>query len=126
MNLAGPRPEIFAILAEALARHIKPEIGAFVNLVFSLQDHDELRQLMSRAGFPDAAIQHRSRILRLPAPREFLWQYVRCTPLADAVAQASDERRAALERDVVAKWQRFVENGALILEGNIPVVTARK
>jgi SAM-dependent methyltransferase len=35
INVVGPKPRVFAILAEALAHHIKPEIGAFVDLVFS-------------------------------------------------------------------------------------------
>jgi hypothetical protein len=38
----------------------------------------------------------------LPGPRDFLWQYVYSTPLAGALQQIDDERRAALERDVVA------------------------
>ena len=48
------------------------------------------------------------------------------TPLAAAVAQVDDEKRAALERDVVAKWQEFVEDGALTLQQGIVTATARK
>ena len=60
-------------------------------------------------------------------PEEFLWQYVQSTPLAAAVAQADEESRAALERNVVAKWQEeFVEDGALMLQPGIVVATARK
>jgi hypothetical protein len=42
------------------------------------------------------------------------------------VAQVDDESRAALERDVVAKWQAFVEDGALTLQVGIVVAIARK
>jgi hypothetical protein len=54
------------------------------------------------AGFRDVAIK--TDMLRpvLPGPRDFLWQYVYSTPLAGALQQIDDERRAALERDVVA------------------------
>ena len=48
------------------------------------------------------------------------------SPLANAVAQVDDGSRAALERDVVAKWQAFVEDGALMLQLAIVVATARK
>jgi ubiquinone/menaquinone biosynthesis C-methylase UbiE len=126
LNVVGPRPEVFAILAEALARHIKPEISAFVDLVFSLHDPDALEQLMNRAGLRDGAVQSSTKVLRLPSPKEFFWQYVHSTPLADAVSQANDANRAALERDVVTQWQQFVEDGALTLRVRVLVATARK
>lgn len=112
IKVVGPTPRIFVILAEALARHINPEIKAFVDLVFSLHDTGELQHLINGAGFREAAIHSDTRTLRLPTPKEFLWQYVQSTPLANAVVQVDDESRAALERDVVAKWQAFVEDGA--------------
>ncbi len=109
-----------------LAHHIKPEISAFVDLVFSLHDPGELQHLITGAGFHEVAIQSDTRTLRLPAPEEFLWQYVQSTPLANAVAQVDDATRAALERDVVAKWQAFAEDGALTLRVGVVVATARK
>jgi hypothetical protein len=48
------------------------------------------------------------------------------TPLTAAVAEIDDVGRAALERDVVAAWQPFVEDGALIFDGNAVLTTARK
>ena len=126
INVVGPKPPVFAILAEALARHIKPELSAFVDLVFSLHDTGELQHLISGAGFREVAIRSDTQTLRLPAPEEFLWQYVLSTPLANAVAQVDSERRYALERDVVAKWQAFVEDGALTLQVGIVVAIARK
>lgn len=42
------------------------------------------------------------------------------------MAQVDDECRASLERDVVAKWQEFVEDRALMLEVRIVVATAGK
>ena len=126
INVVGPKPRAFAILAEALAHHIKPETSGFVDVVFSLHDPGELQHLISGAGFRDVAVQSDTRTLRLPAPEEFLWQYVQSTPLANAVAQVDDESRVALEHDVVAKWQAFVEDGALTLQVGIVVATARK
>src|SRR5215207_9523267 len=126
INVVGPKPRVFAILAEALARHINPEVGAFVDLVFSLHDTGELQHLISGAGFREVASQSDTRTLRLPTPEEFLWQYVHSTPLTNAVAQVDDATRAALERDVVAKWQEFAEDGTLKLQLNIVVATARK
>jgi ubiquinone/menaquinone biosynthesis C-methylase UbiE len=126
IKVVGPTPPIFAILAEALARHINPEISAFMHLVFSLHDTGELQHLISGAGFRDVSAQSNTKPLRLPAPEEFLWQYVHSSPLAGAVAQVDDKHRASLERDVVAKWQEFVKDRALMLQVRIVVATARK
>jgi hypothetical protein len=46
--------------------------------------------------------------------------------LAAVVAEIDDVSRAALEHDVVAAWQTFVEDGALTFDGNAVLTTARK
>ena len=126
LNVPGPTPRLFTIMGEALARHIGAEAAGFVNHVFSLHDTAEIQNLVSGAGFHDVSVQSDTKPLRLPAPEEFLWQYVHSTPLAGAVAQVDDERRGSLERDVVAKWQEFVKDRALVLQVRIVVATARK
>ena len=126
LNVPGPTPRPLAIMADALARHIGAEAAGFVKHVFSLHDTAELQNLISGAGFRDVSAQSETKRLRLPAPEEFLWQYVHSTPLAGAVAQVDDEHRGSLERDVVAKWQEFVKDRALMLQVRIVVATARK
>ena len=122
----GPTPPLFAILEQALARHVKPEAAGFMGAVFSLYDPQELEKLTSGAGFRHVEVQSKPLSIALPEPREFLWQYVYSTPLAAAVAEIDDANRAALERDVVAAWQPFVEDGALAFDGNAVLTTARK
>lgn len=126
LNTPGRITPVFVIMAEALARHINPELAGFVHQVFSLHDPDEIRNLIGDAGFHQVDVQPRTKTLHLPPPEEFFWQYVHSTPMSLAVAQADDESRAALERDVVAKWQQFVDNSQLICEQGIVVATARK
>jgi len=126
LNVPGPTPRLFVIMGEALARHVDGEAAGFVNHVFSLHDTAEIENLMGGARFRDVSVQPASKSLRLPAPAEFLWQYVHSTPLADVVAHLDDERRASLERDVVTKWQEFVEDRTLVLDVRVVVTTARK
>jgi ubiquinone/menaquinone biosynthesis C-methylase UbiE len=126
LNVPGPTPQLFDIMGEALARHIGAEAAGFVNQVFSLNDTAELQNLINGAGFRDVSVQAGTKLLRLPAPEKFLWQYVYCTPLAGAVEQLNDERRGSLERDVVSKWQEFVKDRALMLQVRRVVATARK
>ncbi|MEZ4570623.1 MAG: class I SAM-dependent methyltransferase [Thermomicrobiales bacterium] len=126
LSLSGPTPPPFGAMAEALSKHITPQAGAFVNMVFSLHDPDEIQALVSDAGFRDVEIQTDEPTLRLPAPEEFLWQYVSSTPLAEPVAQAGDDQRAAVERDVASAWQRHTENGESLVSVPMKTVVARK
>jgi ubiquinone/menaquinone biosynthesis C-methylase UbiE len=126
LNVPGPIPPLFMILGEALERHIGSEAKGFVNQVFSLHDTAEIQALLSGAGFHDVSVQSDTRSLRLPAPEEFLWQYVQSTPLAGAIAQMNDDGRELLQHDVVAKWHEFVKDRALVLQVRIVLATARK
>jgi ubiquinone/menaquinone biosynthesis C-methylase UbiE len=126
LNAPGPTPQLFLIMREALGRHIGAEAAGFVNHVFSLHDRAELQSLMNRAGFRDVSVEADVKSLRLPAPKEFFWQYVHSTPLAGVVGQVSEERRRILERDVVAQWQEFVKNRGLMLQVRILLATAWK
>ncbi|HEX5052108.1 MAG TPA: methyltransferase domain-containing protein [Planctomycetota bacterium] len=125
LNVPGPIPRLFAVMAEGLARHIGPEAAGFVKQVFSLSDTAEIGDLVGGAGFEDVSVRSDTRTLHLPAAEQFLWQYVQSTPLAGAVAQVDDERRGALERDVVARWREFAKDRALLLRVGVVVATAR-
>jgi ubiquinone/menaquinone biosynthesis C-methylase UbiE len=126
LNVPGPTPRLFTIMREALARHVGPDAAGFVDRVFSFHDTAEIQNLFGGAGFHEVSVHSDTKTLRLPAPEAFLWQYVTSTPLAAAMAQLDDDRRGSLERDVVAKWQEFVEDRALVLDVRIVVAKARK
>lgn len=126
LNVPGPTPRLFVIMGEMLARHIGGEALGFVNHIFSLHDTSEIQNIISGTGLRDVSVQSDTKTLGLPAPEEFLWQYVHSTPFAGAVAKVNEERRASLERDVVAKWQEFVKDRTLVLHVRMVVATARK
>ncbi|HSH26843.1 MAG TPA: hypothetical protein VK972_03585, partial [Wenzhouxiangella sp.] len=117
---------LFVIMQEALARQVGAEAAGFVPQVFCLHDTDAIHKLISDTGFRDVTVAANTRSLPLPAPKDFLWQYVHSTPLAGAVAQLDAGQRNALEHEVVAKWQEFVTDDALMLEVRMVLATARK
>ncbi|MGD9487403.1 MAG: methyltransferase domain-containing protein [Calditrichaceae bacterium] len=125
INVPGPTPRLFAIMGEALERHIGAEAAGFVDHIFSLHDTAEIQNLVRGAGFHDVSVQSDIKSLRLPAPEEFLWQYVYSTPLAGAVARMDDDRHGLLERDVATKWQEFVDDHALVLQVRVVIAAAR-
>jgi ubiquinone/menaquinone biosynthesis C-methylase UbiE len=125
LNVPGPTPPPFRIMADSLAAHVAPELAGFVEMVFSLHEADALHELLETAGFDDIVVDRTVQRLRLPPPEAFLWQYVHATPMADALAQAGDQARSALQDDVVARWQPFVDDGALVVEvGMVPGIAS--
>src|SRR5438034_1861388 len=67
----GPTPPLFAILEQALARHVKPEVAAFMRVVFSLHEPQELEKLFSCAGFCEVEVRSTALTLTLPRPAAF-------------------------------------------------------
>ncbi len=116
----------FDVLEQALTHHVGPAAGAFVGQVFSLNDGGELKGLFREAGFDEVHVREETRLLRLPAARDFLWQYVHSTPLGGAIGQLNREGQAALERDVVAGWARWSAEGGLTSEQPVLTASARK
>lgn len=126
VTLPGPKPPIFAIMRNALARHLNPEAASFTDLVFSMHDPDQIAQLMRSAGFREIDIQAKLKTINVPPPTDFLWQYVHSTPMAEAAAQAGEAERDALERDVGEQWQEFVVDGSMVLEVRMTTAIGRK
>ena len=125
LNLPGPTPALFSAMSEALATHIGAECAEFVALIFSLYDADELRSLLHDAGFSDVDVSSTPRTLRVPAPRDFLWQYIYSTPLVALVENASEEQRRALEDEISERWQEFVVDDGMRLEVDVTTVLAK-
>lgn len=123
VTVPGPKPPLFGVMTDALARHIGPEAAFFGDLVFSMNDAGELSELMRSAGFRNVTVESKPKALRVPAPADFLWQYLYSTPLAEAISQADEERRDALERDVCADWQEFVVNGSMSFQVGMTTAT---
>ena len=121
-----PTPtEFWDVLDAASARRI-PGAAEFVRAVFSLNDPAEVERLFRGAGFQQATVRLYTKTMRLPAPRDFLWQYVQCTPLAAQLAEADHALLESLERDVVEGWRPWTTNGGMTYEQGMIVATARR
>lgn len=125
-NVPGPIPPVFQILQRGIGDHVSPEIAKFMSVVFSLDDAGELEELIAGSGFREVSARRGARVLRLPPPEDFLWQYVWSTPLAEAVGSLSEQERETLKSDVLAEWDRLTQDGALILVLDVLTVTAKR
>jgi SAM-dependent methyltransferase len=125
-NVPGPMPPVFQILKRGISDHVSPEVAKFMSVVFSLDDARELEELVAGAGFSEVSVRRSARVLRLPPPEDFLWEYVLSTPLAEAVGRLHKQDREALARDVVAEWNAMTQDGALILVLDVLTLTAKR
>ncbi|HXH05549.1 MAG TPA: methyltransferase domain-containing protein [Vicinamibacterales bacterium] len=121
---APPPSTFFAVLDDALARHAGGEAAGFVRMVFSLGDPSAIERLFREAGFAGVSVRTYTKTLRLPAARDFLWQYVHCTPLTAMLAQLDAGRLAALEREVVRGWEPWSSPDGISYEQGMHVAEA--
>jgi SAM-dependent methyltransferase len=127
LYLNTPMPnEFFDVLDRAVARHISEEASAFVHAVFCLDDPQELRDLLTAAGLEALHVHPHRKTLAMPSARDFMWQYVHCTPLMALVPPEGDPRAAALEADVVAGWQPWVTKDGMTYEQSVMIANARR
>jgi ubiquinone/menaquinone biosynthesis C-methylase UbiE len=114
----------FAALADALERHVSPAAGGVMRAPFVFGDAtEELRRLLTEAGFHPVRIGSEVRMVRFAAPGVFVQHQVAGSPLASHVAQADDAAREAVLREVTAALQPYHndEGVAFPIEGHIAV-----
>jgi ubiquinone/menaquinone biosynthesis C-methylase UbiE len=126
LSTPGRMPGPFGAIERALSHHFGPQTAGFVKAVFSLNDQAALQTLMLEAGLNEVIVETIERRLSMPAPREFLWQYIQSTPLAGPVMTADPSKRDAMEREAVQGLERFVEQGQVTLDQGALLATARK
>ena len=126
VNTPGRIQPFFEHMKQAVVEHINPDLGVFIQAVFSMHDPEMLTSLLREAGLHDVSATESSATLRLPAPADFLWQYINLTPIAPSVAKASDAARSALEQQVVERWQPYVVDGGVVVEQPMIVSKGRR
>jgi len=115
----------FAVLADALQRHVGQAAASIMRAPFGLSNADELEALVRAAGFQNVAIQQRSGTVRFPSVERFVLSYVAGSPLAGPVSQADDAARAALITDVRNALGKFTSNDELAFPIAAHLLSAR-
>lgn len=117
----------FAVLVDALTRHISREAGALMTSgPFGLSNTDELYALIAGAGFSDITIRPVVKALRFPSSNEFVLHYTAGSALASLVAAANDGARSALLAEVDVALQSYVDDQGLAFPIESNVAVARK
>ena len=114
----------FAVLAEALTRHVSPQAGALLKSgPFGLSTTEELGNLIAGAGFRDINIRSAAKVLHFPSSDEFVLGYAAGSALAGSVAGLGHDARTALLAEVAAKLQPYLQGQGLAfpIESNIVI-----
>ena len=125
--ISTPMPNDFLrTFDRAIAHHVSEDAAAFVHTVFSLNDPREMEGLLSGAGFSGITVREHTLKMHFPPAREFMWQYIYCTPLMALLPQTGNAQTEALEREVVAGWQPWTTADGLRYDQSNLVSSARR
>ncbi|HSW14025.1 MAG TPA: methyltransferase domain-containing protein [Solimonas sp.] len=114
----------FAVLATALERHVSSAAAAVMRAPFVFGDStDELRDLLTQAGFRTVRVGADVRMVRFASPAAFVRYQVAGSPLATHVAAVDDAAREALIREVTEAMQGYLNDDGLAfpIEGQVAI-----
>jgi hypothetical protein len=127
LSVWGPieRSPGFAVLAEALTRHVDPQAGSLLAFgPFSLCDTDELRTLIAGVNFQDIAIRRATKTLHYASLEEFVLGYMSGSALAGVVGDMDESARASLLAEVTAKLGIAIDEQGLRFPTETNIATA--
>jgi ubiquinone/menaquinone biosynthesis C-methylase UbiE len=116
----------YRLLAEALGRHVGPEAGSMMRSPFPSLSADELRDLITGAGFREMRILLGIGPVRYPSAEEFVHQEAASSPLAGSILSLKDDVRAALIRDVGEALRVYTDDNGIVFPTETYLAVARR
>lgn len=126
LNTPGNIQPVFELMEQAIIEHIDPELGGFVGAVFSMHHPDTVTTLLRDTGWRAVSATVSTATLKLPAPAEFLWQYINVTPMGAVVARAPEQAKLAMEQQFVDRCTTFVVDGTTVVHQPMVVASGRR
>ena len=116
----------YRLLAEALEQHVDPDAGAMMRSPFPSLSADELRDLITGAGFRDVRIFLGVGPVRYPSVEEFLRWEGASSPLAGPIGALRDDVREALIRDVGEALRTYTDDEGIVFPTETYLAAARR
>jgi ubiquinone/menaquinone biosynthesis C-methylase UbiE len=114
-------------VGDALERFLGVEVATKVlSTRVGLPDDVALRQLFIEAGFREVEIRPSAMVVHLPAIETFVLGHLAGTPVAEAVASLSEEKRAALARQVTIALQPYADVEGVAVPDEVNIAIAHK
>lgn len=103
----------FESLAGILERNISQAAATVMRTPFGLADADELKGLVTAAGFHNITLQRRGGVVTFPSVERFVLSYVAGSPLMGHVSQAGEVARERLIADTKLALEKYVNSSGL-------------
>jgi ubiquinone/menaquinone biosynthesis C-methylase UbiE len=120
------RQPFYLALLHALERQMGAGAGTPIRAAFLLSDSNELRALISDAGFSRVHVRITTNLLRFPSLQQYVPGYLAATPIASRVASMDDRGRAEIVRDIAEALQTYIDDDGLAAPVENHVVVAHK
>jgi ubiquinone/menaquinone biosynthesis C-methylase UbiE len=124
----GPLEEspAYAIMADALSRHLGDEAASVLHSPFALHDPAELRRLLEDAGFGSVAVHIGSETGRFPSLATFVSEEILATLLLPLWTNADMATQAVLVDEVRARLRPYADGDALAfpMQGHLALARA--
>jgi ubiquinone/menaquinone biosynthesis C-methylase UbiE len=116
----------YRLLAEALERHVGQDAGAMMRSPFSSLSADELRDLITGAGFREVRIFLGIGPVRYPSAEEFVRWEGASSPLAGPIGALRDDVRTALIQDVGEALRTYTDDNGIVFPTETYLTVARR
>ena len=95
-----------------------------IRAAFALADKEELRALITAAGFRTVRIRIDGQMIRYPSLKEFVPGYLSATPVAQVAATLDEPTRVAILREIETSLQAYLDDEGLAAPIEAHVVVA--
>jgi SAM-dependent methyltransferase len=117
----------YRAVGDALERSLGVEVATkFRSTRVGLPDGAALRQLFIEAGFRSVEIRPSAMVVHLPAIETFVLGHLAGTPVAAAVTSSSEEKRAALARQVRIALHSYADGDGVAVPDEVNNAIAHK
>lgn len=103
----------YAVLAEALERHVSAEAGTMMRSPFPSWNIDRLHELTRAAGFGSPTVTIEIGGMRYPSIEAFVRREAASSPMAEKIAELPGETREALLATVAAELEEYIDDQGL-------------
>ncbi len=113
-----------AVFADALERHVNAEAAATRRAPFKLSDRDELRSLLTDAGFQKVIVCLSTRVARFPSAEAMIRIMMAGTPLGATMEDANPQILNTVIDEVTSGLTEYLDDCGLAIPMQVWVVTA--
>jgi ubiquinone/menaquinone biosynthesis C-methylase UbiE len=111
-------------VADALERCVGTDAATAIRGAFALGDREELRSLITAAGFRTSHVRIDSQMIRYRSLEDFVPGYLSATPVAGVAATLDERTRAAILREIKTSLQPYMDDDGLAAPIEAHVVVA--